>query len=89
MLGRAAHPGCLVDSERGTKKLVPLAKVQNCVMDSFHHEGHEEHEEGKVLLIGQLQQFGTQLTEHFKRTVNYSIHQLIEFYSSCPSCSSW
>ena len=44
MLGRAAHPGCPVDSERGTKKLVPLAGAQNCVMDSFHHEGHEEHE---------------------------------------------
>ena len=45
----------------------------------------EEHEEGKVLLISRLQQFGTQLTVYFNRTANYSIRQLIEIYSSCPS----
>jgi hypothetical protein len=87
MLGRVVHPGCPVDSEHGTKKLVPLAGAQNCVMDSFHRTKDTKRE--KALLIGQLQQFGTQLTEHFKRILNYSIHQLIEFYSSCPSCSSW
>jgi hypothetical protein len=61
---------------------VLLAKGQNCFTT-------KDTKESKALLIGQLQQFRTQLTEHFKRAVNYSIRQLIEFYSSCPSCSSW
>ena len=52
-----------------------LAEAQGCVTDSFHHEGHEDHEEVKgtahravPIILGSVS--------------GYPIWQLTEFHSS-------